>query len=279
MCDAVAMFAPRLTSGFPTLLFVSDRRDDLFELHRYLEGAAVLKHVSAVAEFDRIMSRTVWRDTDSLVIDLRTQPRTLRERFAACVTANPPPCRVLLINPEERSSPCVSSEASIVIVSTDLPASGLAAGVHFGLGRHDILIRVLLMIVPHLSELGRRVVTEILAKRFQHVRVGHLAAILGMHRTQLHHRLVAAGDPGPRQLIDRCYAITMAIMLADGRCQIAEAVAFMRNPDARVARDAVRRYSGMTFRELRHVARHEGGVAAALRPVGTIPTQPLWLSH
>lgn len=78
------------------------------------------------------MSCTVWRDTGSLMIDLRAHPQSMPERVAACLAASPLPCRAHLINAKAWLSMLVARDVRVVIADTGLPAPSLAATAHFG---------------------------------------------------------------------------------------------------------------------------------------------------
>jgi hypothetical protein len=171
-------------------------------------------------------------------------------------------CRILVLDTtRDRKAPLDAPWSALSVGAPEL-TTAFAAAVHYGIGRHGLLIEAMQALLPPLTPLGRQFVSEVLASRFLLHRVAAIADALGVHRTRLHHRLVAAGDPSPKHLLDACYAIATVMMMRDPTCTTKDLLRFIRAVELRTPRDAVRRSTGMDLSSLRHLVRRDWGRTA-----------------
>lgn len=194
---------------------------------------------------------------DSVVVDRRELSQREQRAIQSWLERTRLTSRILYLDPPVEESPAREDGWRSASLKEGVSAAALAAAVHFGLGRHDVLIEAMRALASRLPPLGRRVVVEVLSQRFLQHRVADIAASLGLHRTRLHRLLENAGDPPPKKLIDSCYTMTTALLLRDPIPPAREVQGFMRAKDARTLRESVRRCSGVKLGVLRRCERTE----------------------
>lgn len=78
-----------------------------------------------------------------------------------------------------------------------------------------------------------------------------IAAGLGLNRRTMYHRLALVGSPGPRELVGWCRVAYVAWQLRHSDATLAEVAAQLDLPVWRCLASLLRRYLGLTTRELR----------------------------
>ncbi len=195
--------------------------------------------------------------SDGLAIDCRRATSLQHEVVRRFVTCRREPYRLLVV---ESHAPCGEDGPRGTVLSHGVglaaaePAAPLVAALHNGLGRHDVLITAMRSLSTPLTPVGRQVVSEVLSSRFACRTVHDVAARCGVHRTRLHHRLVEAGDPAPKLLLDACYSLVCALLMQDPTLRTSALMHFLRARYLRTPRDAVQRTVGMSLAELRQQA-------------------------
>jgi len=201
--------------------------------------------------------------SDSVVIDRRGLPSEQRQAIALTIAQSRLTCRVLCIDgPAQEARPLQNPSSDVSLGADESPAA-YAAAVHHGLGRHDLLIEAMHALMSSLTPLGLQFVSEALCSRFLFARVATIAEQLGVQRTRLHHRLVDAGDPPPKRLLDACYAMTTALILRDPMLGTNDLLTYLRAKELRTPRDAVYRCTGMDLASLRRLAQRDWGQHAS----------------